>query len=156
MRRDFFLVNVLLCLMLVLASCSTTRYVPEGETLLNSVKVSTVGEYRDVNTAHLRNYVRQMPNAKWFSFVRLPLYTYSLSGSDTTKWMNRTLRSLGEAPVIYDSLKAEQSRTDLMQQLRNEGFLRAEVNYEIHQHGKKTDIHYRLRPGQPYFVHHVD
>ena len=58
-----------------LASCSTTRYVPEGETLLNSVRVRTMGEYRDVNTATLRNYVRQMPNARWFSLIRLPLHT---------------------------------------------------------------------------------
>ena len=141
--------------MLFFASCSSTRYVPDGQTLLNSVKVNTVGEYRDVNTAALRNYVRQTPNSRWFSIVRLPLHTYSLSGSDTTKWINRTLRAIGEPPVIYDSLKADLSRSDLRQQLRNEGFLDAQVAYEINHHGKKTDITYWLQPGQPYFVHHL-
>ena len=138
------------------SSCSTTRYVPQGETLLNSVRVRTMGEYRDVNTATLRNYVRQMPNARWFSLIRLPLHTYSLSGADSTRWLNRTLRSIGEAPVVFDSLKAELSRSDLRQQLRNEGFLKAEVNYEVRRHGRKTDITYWLQPGQPYFIHHLD
>ena len=103
----------LLCMMLSLASCNVTRYLSDEETLLNTVKVRTVGEYRDVNTANLRNYVRQTPNSRWFSFVKLPLYTYSIAGSDTTRWLTRTLRSIGEAPVVFDSLKAELSRSDL-------------------------------------------
>ena len=145
----------LLCMMLSLASCNVTRYLSDEETLLNTVKVRTVGEYRDVNTANLRNYVRQTPNSRWFSFVKLPLYTYSIAGSDTTRWLTRTLRSIGEAPVAFDSLKAELSRSDLRQQLRNEGFLQADVAYETRQRGRKTDITYWLLPGQPYFIHRI-
>ena len=156
MRKMLKKGTVLLCLSLLLASCSTTRYVPDGETLLNSVRVEATGDYPQVNTAHLRNYVRQAPNSRWFSLVRLPLHTYSLAGSDTTKWLNRTLRSIGEAPVVYDSLKTELSCMDLRQQLRNEGFLKAEVGCEVRQHGKKTDITYWLAPGQPYFVHRLN
>ena len=144
-----------LMLSALLAACSTTRYVPEGATLLNSVRVRAMGDYPQVNTAELRNYVRQQPNARWFSLVRLPLHTYSLSGKDTTRWINRTLRAIGEAPVLYDSLKAELSRGDLRQQLRNEGFLNADVVYETRHHGRKTDITYWLQPGQPYFLHHI-
>ena len=155
MRLTSFLKAIMGCTMLVFASCSTTRYVPEDRTLLNSVSVKTLGDYPQVNTATLRNYVRQQPNARWFSIVRLPLHTYSLSGADTTKWFNRTLRAIGEPPVLFDSLKAELSRSDLRQQLRNEGFLNAEVVYETRRHGKKTDITYWLQPGQPYFIHNI-
>ena len=146
---------LLFCAMLTLTSCSTTRYVPDGSTLLNSVSVKTLGDYPQVNTGSLRNYVRQQPNARWFSIFRLPLHTYSLSGADTTKWLNRTLRSIGEPPVLFDSLKAEQSSSDLRQQLRNEGFLNADVIYETRRHGKKTDITYWLQPGQPFFIHNI-
>ena len=145
----------MMCAVLVIASCSTTRYVPDDALLLNSVKVRTVGEYPQVNTAQLRNYVRQVPNSRWFSVLRLPLHAYSLSGADTSRWINRTLRAIGEPPVLFDSLKAELSRSDLRQQLRNEGFLNAEANYELNQHGKKVDITYWLQPGQPYFVHTI-
>ena len=57
--------------------------------------------------------------------------------------------------MLLDSLKAELSRNDLRQQLRNEGFLNAEVVYETHRHGRKTDITYWLQPGQPYFIHNI-
>ncbi len=108
-----------------------------------------------VNAAALRSYVRQRPNSKWFSAIRLPLYTYSLSGNDNTKWVNRFLRGLGEAPVIYDSVKASLSCSDLCQQLRNEGFLQAEVVCDVRHRGKKTDVTYILLPGQPYFMHSI-
>lgn len=155
MRKLFKIGINMLCAIPLLWGCNSTRYIPEGQSLLNSVRVKTLGEYGDVNTANLRNYVRQSPNSRWFSIVRLPLHTYSLSGVDTTKWLNRTLRAIGEPPVIYDSLKAELSRSDLRQQLRNEGFLQAEVAYEAERHGKKTDVTYWLQPGQPYFVHNI-
>ena len=144
-----------MCLAWMLQSCQMTRYVPEGQTLLNTVRVRTVGDYKDVNTASLRNYVRQRPNARWFSTLRLPLAAYSLSGTDTTKWLNRTLKAIGEPPVIFDTLKAALSVADLRQQLRNEGFLNADVTMEAHRHGRKTDVTYWLQPGQPYFIHRL-
>jgi len=155
MRRLFKNSILLACMMSVFTSCSTTRYVPEDQTLLNSVKVKTEGEYPLVNTATLRNYVRQRPNAKWFSILKLPLQIYSLSGSDSSRWLNRTLRSLGEPPVIYDSLKTALSCSDLRQQLSNEGFLNARVTSQVSRHGRKSDVTYWLQPGEPYFVHNV-
>ena len=155
MRRLFKNSILLACMMSVFTSCSTTRYVPEDQTLLNRVKVRKEGEYAPVNTATLRNYVRQRPNAKWFSILKLPLQIYSLSGSDSSRWLNRTLRSLGEPPVIYDSLKTALSCSDLRQQLSNEGFLNARVTSQVSRHGRKSDVTYWLQPGEPYFVHNV-
>ena len=155
MRYMRFVVLPLLLLGMMLASCSTTRYVPEGEYLLGRVKVKTEGEYCDVNTKQLRNYVRQKPNSRWFSLLKLPLAAYSLSGRDTTKWINRTLRSIGEAPVVYDSLKAQLTIGDLTQQLRNEGFLGAVGSLSTRHHGRKVDVTYWLQPGAPYFLHDI-
>ena len=82
-------------LLLLLSACSTTKYVPDDEYLLGTVEVKDLEHHADVNTVLLRNYVRQRPNARWFSLYKLPLATYSLSGRDTTKWINRTLRAMG-------------------------------------------------------------
>ena len=155
MRKVCYIVFLTVGLAAVLASCSSTKYVPDGEYLLNSVKVKTVGDYDDVNTSNLRNYVRQNPNRRWFSLFKLPLATYSLSGRDSTKWINRTLRSMGEAPVIFDSAKAATTCADLQQELRNEGYLNARVDMEQVYNGKKVNIVYRLRPGEPYFIHAI-
>ncbi|MBQ4392614.1 MAG: BamA/TamA family outer membrane protein [Prevotella sp.] len=141
----------------LLLACSTTKYVPEGQYLLGQVRVVADDEAHYANTGQLKSYVRQHPNAKWFSLFKLPLMTYSLSGRDSTKWLNRTLRNMGEAPVIFDSLQARLTCQDLQQQLRNEGFLQAKVQMEATPHGRKRmNLTYHLTPGQPYFVHRLD
>lgn len=137
----------------LLASCSTTRYVPDDQFLLNSVKLEVEGkEGKHVNVGQLKSTVKQSPNSRLFSLFKTSLATYSLSGRDTTKWMNRFLRSIGEAPVIYDSMLARRSCMELQQELYNEGFLRAAVTSEVRKHGKKADVVYHLHPGTPYFI----
>ncbi len=87
----------------LLASCSTTKYVEDGDYLLDKVLVDIDGNYPDLKSANLIDYVRQKENARWFSTAKMPLAFYSLSGRDTTKWINNTLKAMGEPPVIYDS-----------------------------------------------------
>ena len=138
---------------MLLSACSTTKYVPDGECLLSAVHIRNAERGSGVNTTQMRNYLRQKPNARWFSLYKLPLATYSLSGADTTRWLNRTLRNMGEPPVLLDSLLALQTCADLEQQMRNEGFLQAKVGMEVRRHGrKKGSVTYTLHPGPPYTI----
>lgn len=155
-KRESIIATFILGVMALLSSCSSTKYVPDDSFLLNKVNIKTTGEYGDINTSALRSYVRQRPNSRWFTLFRLPLATYSLSGRDTTKWVNRTLKAMGEAPVIYDSVLAMRTSADLSQQLRNEGFLNAAVTPLVDYHGRKVDVTYLIEPGEPYFIHHVN
>ena len=84
----------------VMTSCSATKFVPEGEYMLQSVKVKSSPKGFDV--ASVEPYVRQKENSRWFSLAKIPLGVYAMAGRDTTKWMNRLLQRIGEAPVIYD------------------------------------------------------
>ena len=152
MRNVHFLTSFFLGAMVFFSSCSSTKYVPKDQYLLKSVKVKSESNYHDINTLDLRNYVRQMPNSRWFSLYKLPLAVYSLSGRDSTKWINRTLKSMGEAPVVFDSLSSVQTCADLAQQLKNEGFLDAQVRLQVSTKGRKAKVEYLLQPGEPYFV----
>ncbi len=146
--------SVLLCVATVLlASCSLTRYVPEDEYLLSKANVSIAeGKYSDISTSQWRSYIRQKPNARWFTLLPLPLATYSLSGRDSTKWLSRTLRSIGEAPVVYDSTEAVRTCANLRQLLYNGGYLQGQVQLATRRHGRKIDLDYRLLPGKPYYI----
>lgn len=155
MRKLLFLPMFLVCIGGLFTSCSMTRYVPEDSCLLNRVRLSVEGEDNDINTSQIRNYLRQRPNARWFTLVRLPLATYSMSGTDSTRWINRLLKDMGEAPVLYDSMLTVMTCENLRQQLRNEGYLQAEVSFRTRQHGRKMDVEYVLRPGKPYFIRSV-
>jgi len=135
----------------LLGSCSVSRNLPEGTYMLDKVKVMTDGKYQDINSAQMMNYVRQKGNARWFSAIKIPLGVYAMAGKDSS-WINRTLRQMGEAPVIYDTLLARQSCEDLKLALQNKGYLDAQVEMFIKPHHRKIDALYVLHPGQPYFI----
>ena len=117
---------IALSLLALLASCSSTKFVPDGQYLLEDVRVTS--DTHGVKGNDMKAYIRQKPNSKWFSLVKIPLYTYSLSGRDSTRLFNKFLRRIGEAPVIYDSGEAEQSRTEIEKAVRNLGYIRARVS----------------------------
>lgn len=135
---------------MLLAACSTTKFVPEREYLLEEVKI--MSDDSDLDASQLEPYIRQKANSTWFSFLKIPLGAYSLSGKDSTKWINRTLKKLGEKPVIYDSLQAKQTCEVLTSALRSMGYLNAKVDLNTRTKGKKLTAIYTLHPGTPYYI----
>ena len=122
-------------LLMFLSACSATKFVPEDEHMLVGVKVKS--DDKAVDGGLLQPYVRQVGNARWFSMFKVPLGVYSLSGRDSTKWLNRTLQNIGEAPVIFDSLQARYSCDDLTTAMRNMGYLNADVDLLVKEKGKR-------------------
>ena len=142
-------------LLLLLTACSETKYVSEGDYLLDRIKLKSDTKARYLNLTELRSSVRQHGNSRWFSAAKIPLATYSLSGRDTTRWVNRMLRSIGEAPVLYDSLSTQSSAANLEMQMRNKGYLRATVDVDNTIKGKRLRTTYLLHPGEPYFLRNI-
>ncbi len=140
---------------LVLGSCSASRELPEGQVMLNKIIVVADGKYQDVNPSALKNYVRQKGNSRWFSTMKIPLGVYAMAGEDSSKWINKTLRNIGEAPVIFDTIQARQSCESLQRVLQNIGYLDSHVELFTEQKGKKLDAIYVLHPGQPYYIRRV-
>ncbi len=136
--------------LLFLTACSATKFVPEKEYLLEEVKIQS--DYRGLDASLLEPYIRQKANSKWFSFLKVPLGTYSLSGKDSTKWINRTLKKMGEQPVIYDTVQARQTCDVLVNAMQNMGYMNAHVQLDTRVKGKKLTAIYTLHPGEPYYI----
>lgn len=149
--RYYLYICTFLCV-IGLASCSSTKYVPDGSFLLNDINIKNGEAGNKTNVNDLKNYVRQKSNSSWFSTLKIPLATYSVSGRDSSKWINRILKSMGEAPILYDSLKAIQSCNDLRAKMRNDGYLDADIAVSTRKKGKKIDITYLIFPGEPYVI----
>ena len=149
----------LLFALCVLASCSASKFVEDGHYILKSVEVKTDSKELDANTLkdyiRQKGYVRQQPNAKWFSLFKIPLGTYALAGTDTTKWINRTLKNIGEEPVIYDTLQAKLSCEDLKNAMQNMGYMHSSVKLETKTSGKSIKAIYHLYPGIPYYIDNI-
>ena len=155
-RRSFSVIIGVVIIGLLLSSCSATRDLPEDKLMLNKVHVVADGKYQNINPSQLKDYVRQKGNARWFSAVKIPLGVYAMAGSDTTKWLNRMLRSMGEAPVVYDTLQAHLSCENLRMAMQNKGYLDAQVELYTETKGKKINATYVLHPGPSYAVRHVN
>ena len=104
----------------------------------------------------LRTLRRQRLNARWLSAVRLPLAVYSLSGSDTTRWINRALRSMGEPPVLFDSVQAALTVADLTQALHNEGWLHGTARLTTQAKGRRLKAIYMVEPGPVFTIGRVN
>ena len=150
MRKGFLYLFTFAVIILSLASCTATKYVPDGSYLLDEVKIHT--DQKNVRPSSLRMYVRQNPNAKWFSLIKTQLYVYNLSGRDSTKWGNKFLRRIGDAPVIYSETEAQRSQDEITKAMRNMGYMAATVKRSTKIKKKKIKLYYEVTAGDPYIV----
>ena len=95
----------------VMASCSSTKHVPDGQYLLDDVKfnITDNANAKSLKSTELVNYLRQTPNHKVLGGMKLQLAFYNISGKDSSKWFNKWVRRVGSAPVIYDHSLTEAS-----------------------------------------------
>jgi len=141
-------------LSMMAVSCSVDKYIPEGEHMLTGMAV-TCDDKEVMKTYMLGDYLTQQMNSKWFG-ARVPLKIYTLSGTDTTKRSCRFWRKLGEAPVLYDSVKSEQMKGDIEKVLNNAGYMKAEVEeYKIVK-GKKMRVLYNVHPNERYYIRSIE
>lgn len=144
------LYTILLYLALSLASCSATKFVPDGSYLLDEVKIHT--DNKEIKPSDMRLYVRQNPKSKWFSTIKTQLYVYNWSGRDSTKWFNRFLRKIGDAPVIYNESDAIRSQEEIAKAVQNLGYMGASVKRTTKTKKKKLKLFYEITSGKPYIV----
>ncbi len=151
--RTGFSFSLWILILTLLASCSATKYVPEGAYLLEEVKIQT--DRKEIKPSELALYLRQNPNSKWFSLFKTQLYIYNASGRDSTRWVNRTLRRMGDAPVIYLEEEALKTQEELTKAVHNMGYMSATVDRSIRTKRKKLKLLYQVHSGEPYIVHSI-
>ena len=144
----------LVILLAVLSSCSVSRFVPGDSYLLD--RVSLHSDSAELKTALLQGYIRQHPNRRWFSALKVPLGIYCLSGSDSTKYINRFIRKMGEAPVIYNEELAQKAKDNIQSAVRNMGYLNADVEMLKLTHKKKVHLLFRILPSTRFKVRNLN
>lgn len=151
--RNVLVIMRLCAALLLLGACSATKFVPEGRYMLDNVAVKSAD--KNVKAGALRGYIRQHPNSKWFSLLKVPMGPYALSGLDSTRRINRFLQRIGEAPVVYDSTLALRTRDDMQAAVRNLGYLQADVQLVEKRQKKKLKLTYVLSLGERYHVRDI-
>ena len=136
------------------SSCSVSKFLPEGATLLDHVAL--VSDSANFDPSTMEGYIRQHPNSKWFSLFKAPLGIYCLSGKDSTKRVNRFIRKLGEKPVLFSEDIARKTQTDILSAVQNLGYLNASVDLIQQQKGYNTRLIYYIVPGTRYTVRNLE
>ncbi len=153
MKREQFIkyskISVLLLLIVLVQACSSTKFVPEGEYLLNDVSVEI--DSREVSREELKNQVRQSGNMKILGFLKFHLGMYNLSSK---KKSNDWLKRIGEAPVVYEDFQTLRSLEQLNIYLENKGFYDAEISDTLIYHPKKNKVNleFSIKAGEPYRI----
>lgn len=137
--------------MLSFVGCNTTKFVPQGGYLLNKANIK-VEDNKDVAVSSLKNYLQQKQNTEILGFWKLQLGIYNTSPLDTTKWVSRNARKIGEAPVIYSPELTDRSIAQLHKAMQNKGYFRAQVDTTMRVKDRKIDITYHIQAGKPYTI----
>lgn len=140
--------------LLAFYACNTTRYVPEGEYLLDKVNIKS--DSKEFGTAELRPYIKQVPNYKMFGINKTQLQIYNLSGKDSSKWINKQLRKTGQPPVIFDSTMIERSAKELKKLFVYKGYIDTEVTTSIVAKKKKVEVSYKIQTKDPHLVRNFE
>lgn len=146
----YFALFISSCIIALLSGCSAVKFIPDDGYMLESVTVKTTDKSLDVSP--LKGYIRQHPNSKWFSLLKVPMGPYALSGRDTTKRINRFLQRVGEAPVVFDTVQANRAEENMLLAVRNMGYLDAQISQRKTVKKKKLKLQYQVSPGTRYRV----
>ncbi|MDR2887722.1 MAG: outer membrane protein assembly factor [Bacteroidales bacterium] len=133
----------------LLFSCNPTKYVPEGETLLekNRLKISNEG----IKASQVEPYIRQQPNKKIFG-TRFHLGLYNMSNIDSEKGINRWLRNIGEGPAVFDPYAMSQSVEQIKSFAYSKGYFDAEVADTAETGRRRTVAQYSVNLKTPYTI----
>ena len=138
-------IGIILSIFCFFYSCSPTKYVGKDEYLLDRVRVKVSSH--QVNRSDIKRNIRQKPNTRILGASRFHLGLYNLSGRNEKRWLNRLLRRIGEAPVIYNPFLTTRSNEQISLYLRNKGFYKNQVMDTVYYKKKKAIVEYRISTG---------
>ena len=155
MRLGFIRYMLLVAMMLVIASCSVTRYLPEGEYLLTKVtfeddKSTPRSERITLDKDGLETYVRQSPNKRIFG-IDFYVWVYEKANPEKNNWWNNFKRKIGEEPVLLDSALTDKSLQNLQTYLHTRGYFSSSVRCDVDTTSRKRRamLTYVIKQGEP-------
>lgn len=164
-KNDIFLTLVSASILSLLAACSTTQGVPEGDRLYTGIKKIEYGEHE--KSEHFSNTQLELeaalacpPNGGLFgsSYYRTPiqlrLWIWNAFSKKETKFGKWMTSSFGKAPVLMSNVNPELRATVAQSALQAHGYFRGTVESKVvnSSNPKKAKVAYRVKPGQLFTI----
>ncbi len=157
----FYTPLFVVAIVVLLASCKSTKLVPEDEQLLNKLEVTS--DNPKVSEGDLMPSIKQKPNRKTLGLFRFHLSAYNLFHTKDTskhppKWFNRIGEVVGEPPEIYEPSLRYKSKKNLENYLQQRGYYDARVEDTLivnKKNKKKVKLKYIIRTGEVYIINNL-
>ena len=164
MMRNAY-IHIIMCSALVLASCSTTSNLPEGEVLytgMKEIKYEDPGSGDDFITLQeeVEAALACAPNGAllgssyYRSPLQLKLWIYNKYANSTSKFGKWMARTFGHEPVLMSNVNADVRALVAKNVLRNNGYFNANVTPVTIEgkNPKKAKLSYSIRLGRQYMI----
>ena len=150
-----------LVFLFVLAACSTTSAIPDGEQLYTGMKSTKYSNYQ--SNKHFYDVKEELdvvlatkPNAAWLGSpsMRSPfpvgLWIWNAFSQDTTRFSRWMVRAFGSSPVLMSSTTPDLRVTVGENLLRKRGYFNGKVSYEklAQRNPKKMRLQYSVDMGR--------
>ena len=152
----------LLILSIFIASCSNTKYLPDGELLYIGGKVTVKDtliskKQRKALQTELATLLRPKPNKKLFG-LRPKLFIYNLVGTvKKEKGFRHWLKfKVGEAPVLFSQVDLEYNKKLLQNYVENNGYFNARTSADSTKNGKRVTANYIVNPKEQYKIKSIE
>lgn len=145
----------LIWLVLLAGSCSSTRFLEDGQYLLkkNSLTVKHPKKQKDDISYELSTLYLQKPNTNWFFFFSRERQYFKMRGIETPNAFQRFRRNtLGEPPAIYSDSLTTQTAQDMQRYLHYKGYLQAEVIPQHDARRKRIKVNYYALTGHRFVI----
>ena len=158
MKKVFGYIGIAILLLSVLIGCSTTKRIPDGETLYTGVKKMKIipdsgVTIADAAESDVRSTLSVAPNNPLFSpYIRTPfpigLWVWNYMEPQSDKGLKHWIyEKLAKEPVLISSVQPELRMRVVKDILANNGYFGAKADYELvynKRNPKKARISYRI------------
>ncbi len=147
-----------LVVLLTAASCSGTKYIPEGSKLYtgSTVKVKSDNPIPNESllTTELEGVVAPKPNSSFLG-QRPKLYFWHL-GEGKTKGIGKWIADkYGEKPVLLSEIDTQRVKGLMVNRLNNSGYFKPVVHAKVEIKDQSASVDYTARVGKPYLIKEI-
>lgn len=155
---------IIILAVLLLSSCSSTKILKDNEYMLVKNTV-TMKDVKGEEFSGMVNYVQPLPSNKFMGIFNLKTSLYAeaqpkiskktgeLKDSKFRRWLRE---SVGEPPVLLDSVLIEKSEQNLKTVMKKKGYFHSQVTSEVvFPRPKKAQVNYYVEANDPYYVRRV-
>jgi len=155
LKNNLLNIFIILSVSSLLLSCNPARLLTEDQFLVNKNKV--VIDNNNINHDDVYSYIKQKTNRKILGLFRfhLGVYNYAKSGKSESKFDSLLINTVGEQPVILDTLLTKKSCKQINLYLNSKGYYNSIVTSKILYKKKKANIYYNIQAAEPYKIRFI-